>query len=186
LQLTYARLEGKMSELGVDPSVRDTMKDHLRRIDTLSGRVQAGNVAPPQSFAEYSSIITLQMTALREILAATGLDLDAYADTRYLITGLFGHLPQLTEMLGQMRGSGSGMLARGGITDTDRHQITALAARAQDSLQYWMDDLNMARRNSKALADAMQTAPEDADRASRAAIELAQREIVRAQMPSYA
>ena len=186
LQQAYARLEGEMLALAVDRGVGDTLQNHSRRISSLSERVQARNVAPLQSFTEYSSIITQQMDVLREMLAATGLDLDAYPDTRYLITGLFGHLPQLTEMLGQIRGAGSGMLARSQVTDTDRHLITALTARATDSLQYWMDHLNMARRNSRALADAMQAAPEDAYRASRAAIELAQHVIVSAGVPSYA
>lgn len=185
LERDYKRVEEVMTALGVDAGVVELMNAHRRQIANLVGRVQQRTIAPPQSFAEYSDIIATQMSALQELLAATGLDLDSYPDTRSLITGLFGDLPQLTEMLGQLRGAGAGMLARGHISDADRYQITALSARAQDNLRGWMNSLNMARRHSDTLVAALKDTPEQMDKASRDALDLAKREIVEAANPNY-
>ena len=48
--------------------------------------------------------------------------------TRHLIEVNFHYLPQLIEALGQLRGSGSGMIADGKVTDQEHREFTRLVA----------------------------------------------------------
>lgn len=178
LRKAHDQIDREMAAAGMPQQALDASRAIQARIDDVAKKVQARTIPAAQSFAQYTDIIALQLRTVQGLVSSTGLDLDSHPDTSYLARGLFGDLPQLTEWLGQLRGAGSGMLARGTVSDAERLRITALSARAADRLSAWKDALDIARRHSDVLAAALQEAPERANDAVRASLDLAQREII--------
>ena len=178
LQAAYGRTESSMRDAGVESDIVEQLQALQRRSDDLAANVQSRTVPAPESFSTYTAIINAQMQLLRDMVSRTGLALDANPDTHHLIKGLFGSLPQLTEMLGQARGAGAGMLARGQASDAERRNIASLAALAHDKLGSWTEALANAQRYSTAAADALAADARAAERSTREALDLVQRAIV--------
>lgn len=185
LQAAYGRTESSMRDAGVESDIVEQLQALQRRSDDLAANVQSRSVPAPESFSTYTAIVNAQMQLLRDMVSRTGLDLDANPDTHHLIKGLFGSLPQLTEMLGQARGAGAGMLARGQASDAERRNIASLAALAHDKLGSWTEALANAQRYSTAAADALAADARAAERSTREALDLVQRAIVAAPTLSH-
>ena len=171
-------VNAEMAAADMPPEIRAASTDIMKRIETLASRVQARAIPATRSFAEYTEIIALQMRLLQQMVTAAGLDMDARPETGHLARGLFVDLPHLTELLGQMRGAGSGMIARGTVTDDEQLYIAALHARANDRLDAWNQALETARKHSDPLTTALRDTPERASQSVRQALDLAQRAII--------
>lgn len=178
LLVAHDQIEADMASVGMPPEAQEGALAIRKRIEDLASRVQARSIPAGRSFSEYTEIITQQMRTMQQMVSAAGLDMDSRPETSYLARGLFGDLPHLTELLGQMRGAGSGMLARGTVSDAERLFIAALQARAADRLDAWSQALDIARRHSDLLATSLQGAPEQAHEAARRALDLAQSAII--------
>ncbi len=186
LQRAYETTQAGMRDTGVDSGIIDTLQALRSRSDELSRGVQARSLAPPASFAGYTDIISAQMKLLGDMISSTGLDLDPHPDSHHLIQGLFEEVPQLTELLGQARGAGAGMLARGEASSADRLRIAMLAALAEHSLQAWNAAIDSAAQFNPDAAAPLAAAARQADQATRSALQLAQRTIVEPQALTYA
>ena len=186
LQAAYTQTETSMHSAGVETPIVESLQTLRRRSDELAARVQSRSVPAPDSFATYTDIIASQMQLLSSMVISTGLNLDPNADTHHLIQGLFGNLPQLTELLGQARGAGSGMLARGEATSAERVRIATLSALALDRLQAWNDALANAQRYSELAAHELAAPTRQADQATRQALDLARQAIVEAATLTHA
>lgn len=186
VQKAHEQADASMLEVGVDPLIREQLQSLRTQIGELGSKVRARNVNAGESFKTYSSIITLQMATLANMISATGLDLDDSADTFALINGLFGSLPNLTEYLGQARGFSAGLLARGDASEAERRNVATLVALAADRLQAWDTSLATARR-SNALVDAkLGPGAKQSNDSTRDTLALTQREIINAQAFKYA
>ncbi len=180
LRSAYERTESAMAAAGVAPDVIETLTSLRQRSNELASSVQARSTATPEAFTAYTAIIAGQLQMLSHMVSSTGLDLDPHADTHYLIEGIFSSLPQLTELLGQARGAGSGMLARGEATSTERLRLATLTALAEDRLQAWNDALGHAQRHSALAAAELAGSAGQADKVTQQGLLLARQAIVEA------
>ena len=96
--------------------------------DKLAATVAAKSLAGPQSFAQHTALIARQMELLDTVVDTAGLLHDDDPEAFQLVGATLGQLPLLTEMLGQMRARGSGILAKGEATTEQRAQVAALVA----------------------------------------------------------
>ncbi|MFA7668742.1 MAG: methyl-accepting chemotaxis protein [Burkholderiaceae bacterium] len=182
VQKAHDQADADMLAAGVDAQTRARLRDLRGQMDTLGARVRAQGLDSAESFSAYSAIVARQLDVLADLVSATGLDLDAAPDTYPLINGLFGSLPQLTEHLGQTRALGSGLLARGIASETDRRQVTMTLALATDRLQDWEASLATAQRNNPLIETGLATALKQASDDTSRALSLTQREIIDARV----
>ncbi|WP_457808812.1 methyl-accepting chemotaxis protein [Kushneria sp. EE4] len=83
-----------------------------------------------QSFEAHTALLGNMLAAARHLLDDFRLSLTSQADTYQLVQGGFVAMPALTEALGQLRGRGAGLLARGEVTINERSTIEALRLQA--------------------------------------------------------
>jgi len=101
------------------------LKALQRDWQALAAGVAGKPLAAAQSFAQHSALIEEQFSLLEGVVDASCLVLDREPGTYYLVTAALGHLPQLTETLGQLRARGAFVLAKGQPTPDQRAQIAA-------------------------------------------------------------
>jgi signal transduction histidine kinase len=89
-------------------------------------KVAQKGVNPRESFTLHSVLIQEQLQFLRSILDFYQLSLDPEANGYFLIEASLMRLPELTETLGQIRGSGVELLTKGSATAEERMQVRAL------------------------------------------------------------
>ncbi|HLL12677.1 MAG TPA: nitrate- and nitrite sensing domain-containing protein, partial [Rubrivivax sp.] len=76
----------------------------------LAAGVAAGSISAGDSLAQHTALLATQLDLLTGVADSSTLALDPEAASYYLITAVFGHLPQLSETLGQARGRGVQLL----------------------------------------------------------------------------
>lgn len=186
LHRIYNQAHTDMHAVGMDAQVLAAMQNQRREIDDLAARVESRSLPAAQSFQTYTRIITGQLSLLQDLIGSTGLNLDSYPDTYPLIRGLFGHLPQLTELMGQARGAGAGLLARGSATNAEKLRIGVLASMAESEGQGLIATLTAAGQHNARIDAALKTFVGQTDTETQRALALAQREIIEAAELRYA
>lgn len=78
------------------------------------------------SWQQHTALIDDYLELIFRITVNSTLYTEGDPATRHLIEVNFHYLPQLIEALGQLRGSGAGMLADGAITMEEHHEFTRL------------------------------------------------------------
>lgn len=83
-----------------------------RQWQPLAAAVGAKSMSGPESFAQHTELVGMAFGLLEGIVDSSKLALDPQANTYYLVSSVLGHLPRLTESLGQMRAQGPCCWAR--------------------------------------------------------------------------
>lgn len=99
--------------------IRDRWLDLHDRAQTMSA---------PDSWEQHTNLLADYLDLIFRVTVNTSLYTEATPAARHLIEVNFHYLPQLIEALGQLRGSGSGMLADGVVTDAEQREFTRLIA----------------------------------------------------------
>lgn len=86
----------------------------------LAPAVASRQLSAPQSFAQLYKLVQQEMQFLDEVVSASTLALDAEAASYFLIMATLQAMPEATELTGQLRGFGAGMLAKPEISTSDR------------------------------------------------------------------
>ena len=86
----------------------------------------ARQLAAEASWQQHTALIADYLDLIYRITINSPLYTEDDPATRHLIEVNFHYLPQLIEALGQLRGSGSGMIADGKITDLEHHEFDRL------------------------------------------------------------
>ena len=86
----------------------------------------AQQLSPEASWQQHTALIDGYLELIFRITVNSTLYTEGDPATRHLIEVNFHYLPQLIEALGQLRGSGAGMLADGAITMEEYHEFTRL------------------------------------------------------------
>jgi len=131
----------------------------------LAKKVPERSVDGRSSFREHTALIGVEFEWLEAVLEFSGLGRDAHADTHYLVSGAFGELPMVTEVLGQARGRGAGFLARHSIGVEDRALLGLTAEQVRTRFESARADF---RRTMAANGDGGSALQDAADRASEA------------------
>jgi len=86
----------------------------------------AQQLSAEASWQQHTALIGDYLELIFRITVNSTLYTESDPATRHLIEVNFHYLPQLIEALGQLRGSGAGMLADGAITMEEHHEFTRL------------------------------------------------------------
>ncbi len=133
-----ARREAKQAEVtrALDDAIRASAPWRGRRIDALrqglhdewsalAREVAARGVAGKASFARHNSLVVRQLALLDEVVSLSTLALDPVATTYHLIAASMQQQPWVSESVGQLRGFGAGVLAKGSVDEADRAFLAA-------------------------------------------------------------
>ena len=138
-----------------DPKVAEGWQQVQQQWKTLSAQVAQRQLAAPASFAGHSALVELQLDLHGRIVSHYGLDLDPEPVSYHLVIATMTQLPQLTEQLGKLRGSGAGILARGQATVADRAMLGGLSESARGEMHRLLTTLERALEHDPALRERM-------------------------------
>lgn len=118
----------------------------------LHRKIAHKEATPAESFNLHNSLIQKQLQYLQSIVDYYQLSLDPEADGYFLIEASLIHLPDVAETLGQIRGYGVGLLAKGNATLEERVQLKALLLMSQSkmhALEASIKKADAARKNGR-------------------------------------
>jgi methyl-accepting chemotaxis protein len=116
-QLTTIRND--LKDAGADGTVIRELDDLVSTWKTVQSRVSSRQYDKAQSFAEHSALISDSDGVISNILKYFLLSYDPSAASYHVIIANFENLPRLANALGKVRGSASGVLASGSISDAE-------------------------------------------------------------------
>ncbi len=138
-----------------DPKFAEGWQQVQQQWKTLSAQVAQRQLAAPASFAGHSALVELQLDLHGRLVSHYGLDLDPEPVSYHLVIATMTQLPQLTEQLGKLRGSGAGILARGQATVADRAMLGGLSESARGEMHRLLTTLERALEHDPALRERM-------------------------------
>jgi len=101
---------------------------------SLHRQVSQKKLSRLESFDGHVALMATQLQYLQMIVDSYQLSLDPDAASYFLIEAGLVQLPELTEILGQVRGLGVGFLAKGGMSLDERAQLNALLLMSQTKM----------------------------------------------------
>ncbi|NMM81628.1 methyl-accepting chemotaxis protein [Acidovorax sp. SRB_14] len=204
--LSAAMLGGNEALAARRPAVRDALASAIRMVDArlaaaptpaaplaqwaqlrqrwqaLEPAVAARQLPPAQSMAQHSALIAAVMELSETLLHAYGLQTDPHADTHAIIQAALVHAPMLAEKLGVMRAQGTGFLGQGELPPQGRGQLLVLQQRAAELQSQTFRSFARAGAANPALAQALGTAQQSVQGQVDAALQLAERELLAAEV----
>jgi methyl-accepting chemotaxis protein len=150
-----------------------------REWKALASGVAGGSVSAGDSLAQHTALIATQLDMLTAVADVSTLALDPEAASYYLITAVFGHLPQLSETMGQARGRGVTLLANGKALPEERARLSALAESATPHFRQARAALTKAIAADPALAGVIDKPLASASGAVETALKLIDEQIVK-------
>ncbi len=117
IDAAFAALRGILSQHRAHfdiPASLDRLEADWKRLVA-----RAASLSTEQAFSEHTRLIDGLLATMRHVADASGLTGDAELESRYLIETLIGHVPDLVEPVGQLRGYGAGVASRGERTLQD-------------------------------------------------------------------
>ena len=124
LQKALADTDDADRRWGDELHLREQWQQVRSRWVKLHGEAQRLSVET--SWQQHTALIADYLDLIFRITINSTLYTEDDPGTRHLIEVNFHYLPQLIEALGQLRGSGSGMIADGKITEEEHHEIDRL------------------------------------------------------------
>ncbi len=146
---------------------------------SLAAAVSGKSLAVAASYERHTRLVAGQLEVLDLTLDHYQLSLDPAAESYFLIMAAYVHMPYLTEVLGQARAKGTGLLAARAARPEDRVALAAIVERVKERLRFAKVAIEKAGdANSQVRALLAQTLA-DAETLAVTAIETAEREIIR-------
>ncbi len=150
------------------PALTERLATIERNWSPLAAAIGNKSLDEAQSFARHTELISGEFAALEGVVHASKLALDSNVGTYYLVASVLGHLPRLTESLGQMRAQGAAVLVKGVMSPEEFSGISAGHATAQLHLRNLRADMAKAMDAEPALRSALgarlEAAAADAER----------------------
>ncbi len=167
------------------PGLLSAWQEVLQGWNSLEGQVARKSLAPADSFQAHVELIARLLRVKSLLLQHYGLSFDPQAQGYYLVDTALNQVPMLTELFGQTRAMGAGLLTRHEASEAERLRIMVLINRAEEHYISLNDALESAVRQYPELAASLAEPGKAALQEARQAIELAQKEIIQAQAPRY-
>ena len=130
----FAKAQATAASLG-DAKLTATFTRMAHQWSELSGAIGSKTIEGPQSFAQHTALIHDQLGALDDVANTSGIVLHPVASGYFLQTAVLNDLPQLTESLAQLRGTGAVLLTRGAAAPEDKAKVQALVTNAKARLE---------------------------------------------------
>lgn len=99
-------------------------------------KIAQKNINYIESFEQHTALIYSQLQYLQTIVDYYQLSLDPNADGYFLIEASLMQLPELAEILGQLRGYGVGLLTKGEATMDERVHLNSLLLMSQANMNH--------------------------------------------------
>ena len=174
---------GTLAAMG-DAGLRQQAEALAADWKALGQAVAAGGITPPESFRRHSLLVRQQIRLLDETLHVSTLALDPTAEGYNLIMATLQAMPEVAEVIGQLRGFGSGMLARTEFRPGDRIWVARTLDR-YDELAGRVDTLlGRAAASDATIAPRLQQAQAQAKGLLADARALAEAQLMKAEVPS--
>ncbi len=155
------KAQAVLRQIGEETSEQLELGD---RVVSLQRRWQAlkrdwQGMTPKQSFTEHSELIAGYLNLVKLIGENSNLVLDPDLDTYYLMDMVLNHLLQTSEMVGQMRGYGTGVVVSGNVNFLQMSRIIELKVAGELMMESLLDiaenALNASEANRAALEGAV-------------------------------
>lgn len=127
VEASWAAARDKLALVGHPEDVKG-LEDLQQRFKALGDDVAAKRIQAEQSFKAHTELITEQLNLLYDVAVDAELVLHPLPTGYFLQDALLRSLPTLTETLGQMRGAGMGLLARGEASTQERSRLQSQMA----------------------------------------------------------
>jgi diguanylate cyclase (GGDEF)-like protein len=155
-QMDEALAEIETAEVKYGDDLGSSSRWRLARADWQELRDSALTLAPAESFARHTAAIETLLDLMREAMESSGLLFDTQADSYFMIDVALVRLPRVLEDLGQLRGRGAPMFARGTLSDDDRFFVTTKSALIREHVAALRESVASASRHNPALAQELQ------------------------------
>lgn len=169
--------------LAIYPARAEALQTQRRAWQALSAEVAARRLSPADSFPRHTALIADALQLLDGVVDDSTMALDPEAASYYMILGGLGHLPQLSEALGQVRAQGTAALLRGKLEPEVRSRLLVaeglLRSRAHDA----DIALDKAARGDTAVGEALKPAREAAAARLSATLGLLDRTLAQSDAP---
>ncbi len=113
--------------------------------------MNSGQHSAKEVFAAHSNLIANVIGLISHVGDTSNLILDPDLDSYYLMDAVVNKLLHVSENLGQARGAGAGIAARGTMTLDERINLTILANSAQENLDATISGMQVAFRENPTL-----------------------------------
>ncbi|MBK1688003.1 chemotaxis protein [Rubrivivax gelatinosus] len=144
----------------------------------LGEAVAARRIDAQSSFERHTALVARQLDLLYDVTAESQIVLHPVASGYFLQDATLNHLPQLSELLGQLRGAGMGLLVRGEASPAQRTRLSGLVERVRGVEGELARALAHATEADPALAQALGAASREAHEAVVQGLEFVAREVV--------
>ncbi len=144
----------------IDARLGQTLNTSVRWNDIKQAwrdlRENAFNLSAEESFKFHTDLIADVLALLVHVAEQSELIHDPTLDGYYLMNAIVNKLPQVTENMGQARGFGAGIAARGGMNTADIIQMTLLLGRIGSNMEAAAAGLHTAFEHNTSLRDRLE------------------------------
>ncbi|WP_332855413.1 GAF domain-containing protein [Duganella sp. S19_KUP01_CR8] len=152
---------------------------------TLSNDITRQSLSAEASFKAHTELIVRLLKLELLIADLFKLRRDPEAETYFLIDAALVRAPALREMLGQLRGAGSGILVERTVSLAQRMLIRSRSDRALDYYDSIDDDLSLAMAGNEALRDTLAEVVQASRNAGAQVLQLAHEQIIAPEQLRY-
>ena len=146
--------------------------------NSTKDQVNKHQILPSESFEKHTSMISNLIRLKNFLMQEYHLSFEPQAQGFYLIDVALNQAPILTELFGQARAVGSGILTRGNVTSNERTQLLVLLDRSREHQIAITDSSESAMRLYPNLERALKAPSIAASTSAQEAITLASSEII--------
>lgn len=123
-------------EKNPNAQLKEAFSETVNYWHNIHRKVAQKNINYTQSFEQHTYLINMQLHYLRKVVDYYQLSLDPDADGYFLIEASLMQLPELVEILGQIRGYGLGLLTKGEASFDERAHLQALLLMSKSKIDY--------------------------------------------------
>ena len=135
--------------------------DHWRQFQKEKARLTR-----QETFERHTGLIHMLIELMVHVGDRSNLILDPRLDSYYLMAAVVIHLPRWAEAIGQLRGLGAGIIARGTLTDQERFQLSNLQRAVEFTQETALRNFTVVFQENPAFREALHTSLQDSLRAS--------------------
>ncbi len=176
--------KAQTGQLGDAPlsSLIDRIENDWRKLGEM---VSAKSLTAPQSMSEHTALVAQQLEVLKEVANVSGIVLHPQASGYFLQVAVMTELPALAERLGQLRATGSGVLAKQELSLEARLRLEAAIFEAQKNINHIANVLGKAVAADEAVGKALGDVALNAVEPAREIFKLAEEKILKAQLLNF-
>ena len=186
--MTEARLSGEKAFHDDAGTLESAIQGNLQLMDDLDQRFGAqldttrlwmefqrhweqfleerAGLSRQETFERHTALIELLLELIAHVGDRSNLILDPSLDSYYLMDAVVIRLPQWAEAIGQVRGLGAGIIARGTFTDQERTQLRYFKKKVKLTQKTALRNFTVAFQENPAFRKAIDLSLQDSLRAS--------------------